>query len=190
MFHRYPLSKLWKSKVKTRSLSKKLVGPEHVRMSQNVDVDTSWSQSIPVLQCHVHDGGFSWFFWADCTWCEIIWELVWWAVQELGREHCQYRNESLTPTLSSANLAQSMMFLIGKRTMRLGCNAVMIEVAWSCCLLAKQCFGILWLLAKGLLSCIHVKSQKHVSQGRCWAFVFWRGKLTVLSHLRGKFEFS
>ena len=55
MFHKSPLSKLWKSKVETRSWSKRLVGPGRTCTCQNViKCRHILTQSIPVLHWHVH----------------------------------------------------------------------------------------------------------------------------------------
>ena len=55
-------------------------------------------------------------------------------------------------------------------------------------LLAKLCFGTLWILAKGFL---RVPSMsKACIPRRLPGVCFWRGKLTVLSHLHGNIEFS
>ena len=131
MFHKSPLSKLWKSKVERRSWSKRLVGPGGTWPCQNlIECRHMLTQSIPVLHWHMHlspEGSLVLFIlranWLGIlirlkqvqsayTWCELIWKMFWWAVQKLGREHCQYRNESLTPSLSSANLAQSLILFL------------------------------------------------------------------------------
>ena len=54
MFHKSPLSKLWKSKVETRSWSKRLVGPGRTCTCQNViECRHILTQSISVLHWHI-----------------------------------------------------------------------------------------------------------------------------------------